>query len=290
MTNVDQFESVFRSAARDPFAHERVEIRSIMIVTDLSATGAETFAEEVRRFLHVLESEAAGDATAWRTVSGGEFRNVSDLLALVEEEEPDLVCIYRHLHDEAGWERPYTLGDHVEVLTQATTRPVLVLPHPGADRAAARVRTGTAVVMAITDHLAGDDRLVNVAARLVEPGGRLLLTHVEDEAALERILDAISKIPEIDTDVARREIRRQLLKEPQDFVSSCRLALEKAGLSLRVDEIVTVGRRLAAYTHVVEVHDVDLLVVNTKDEDQLAMHGVAHPLAVELRNVPLLML
>ncbi len=57
-----------------------------------------------------------------------------------------------------------------------------------------------------------------------------------------------------------------------------------------MDEIVTVGRRLAAYTHVVEVHDVDLLVVNTKDEDQLAMHGVAHPLAVELRNVPLLML
>ena len=28
----------------------------------------------------------------------------------------------------------------------------------------------------------------------------------------------------------------------------------------------------------------------TKDEDQMAMHGVAYPLAVELRETPLLML
>ena len=39
-----------------------------------------------------------------------------------------------------------------------------------------------------------------------------------------------------------------------------------------------------------EKHDVDLLVFNTKEEDQLAMHGVAYPLAVELRRLPLLML
>ncbi len=31
-------------------------------------------------------------------------------------------------------------------------------------------------------------------------------------------------------------------------------------------------------------------VLNTKDEDQLAMHGIAYALAVELRQIPLLML
>jgi hypothetical protein len=35
---------------------------------------------------------------------------------------------------------------------------------------------------------------------------------------------------------------------------------------------------------------VDLLVMNTKDEDHSAMHGLAYPLAVELRGTPLLML
>ena len=34
----------------------------------------------------------------------------------------------------------------------------------------------------------------------------------------------------------------------------------------------------------------DLLVMHAKEEDQMAMHGMAHPLAVELRSVPLLLL
>ena len=36
--------------------------------------------------------------------------------------------------------------------------------------------------------------------------------------------------------------------------------------------------------------EVDLLVLNTKDDDQLAMHGLAYPLAIELREIPLLLL
>ena len=37
-------------------------------------------------------------------------------------------------------------------------------------------------------------------------------------------------------------------------------------------------------------HEIDLLVFNTKDDDQLAMHGLAYPLAVEVRGIPILML
>ena len=37
-------------------------------------------------------------------------------------------------------------------------------------------------------------------------------------------------------------------------------------------------------------HEADLLVMHTKDEDQLAMHGLAYPLAIEVRTVPLLLL
>jgi hypothetical protein len=35
---------------------------------------------------------------------------------------------------------------------------------------------------------------------------------------------------------------------------------------------------------------VELLVINTKDDDQLAMHGLSHPLAIELSDLPLLLL
>ena len=49
-------------------------------------------------------------------------------------------------------------------------------------------------------------------------------------------------------------------------------------------------RHVLGYKELVEENEIDLLVMYTKDEEQLAMHGIAYPLAVELRSTPLLML
>ncbi len=144
--------------------------------------------------------------------------------------------------------------------------------------------------MAMTDHLTGDDRLVNVAAAMTAPGGTLYLTHVEDDATFERYLDVISKIDTIDTDEARETIGRRLLKEPHDYIGNCGRTLRQHELDLTVEEIAMFGNRLLKYKTLVDEHRVDLLVLNTRDEDQMAMHGMAYPLAVELRRVPLLML
>ena len=51
-----------------------------------------------------------------------------------------------------------------------------------------------------------------------------------------------------------------------------------------------VGRRLEDYRRQIEEDHVDLLVMHAKEDDQMAMHGMAHPLAVELRSVPILLL
>jgi hypothetical protein len=53
---------------------------------------------------------------------------------------------------------------------------------------------------------------------------------------------------------------------------------------------VRTGHRLQAFKDLIAEHELDLLVMNTKDEDQLAMHGLAYPLAIEIRSIPLLML
>ena len=50
------------------------------------------------------------------------------------------------------------------------------------------------------------------------------------------------------------------------------------------------GHHISDCQRLIERHHVDILVLNTKDEDQLAMHGLAYPLAIELRQLPLLML
>ena len=281
---LDQFESVFRAAARQVFQHQPVTIDRVMVVSDQDRPQADLLGRQVADYLGVL-----GDRIRWRVVHGEEFSTVPALLGLVEEERPDLICTYRHLHSES-WKWPYTLGEYVDVLTQATTPPVMVLPHPSARRASDHALRHTRTVMAITDHLTGDARLVNHAAHFTERGGTLFLTHVENQSTFERYIDIISKIPSIDTEVARQDILDRLLREPTDYIRSCRAALRSAGVGLTLEEIVVVGRRLREYEQLIEKHEVDLLVFNTKDEDQMAMHGLGYPLAVELRQIPLLML
>ncbi len=285
MSKVDQFESRFRAAVKEVYRYRPPELSKVLVITDLDREAATTFADGCRRFLDVLA------AARWHTVSGESFRNVAELLNLVVEHDPDLICTYRHLHSNA-WKWPHSLGEHVDVLTQVTSCPVMVVPHPARGGALEHAQQDTDRVMAITDHLTGDDRLVSFAARLTTPRGTLYLSHVEDEAVFERYMDVIAKIPQIDTETARETVKGQLLKEPLEYIESCAevLARDAGDLSLTVEPVVTMGHRLSEYERLIRAHEVDLLVMNTKDKDQLAMHGLAYPLAVDLRTIPLLML
>ena len=284
MTKVDQFESAFRAAAKTPFEYATVQVESVLVISDREETAASDFGDKVRSFLSVLDR---GENVRWRTAHGTDYDTVPELLDLVENERPGLICTYRHLHSDS-WRWPYTLGEYIDVITQATTTPVLVLPHP--ERPSGRAVTDTDAVMAMTDHLVGDDRLVNWAGRFTDAGGRLVLAHVEDDVAFERFIEVVSKIPSIDTDDARKRIGERLQHDAQDYVRSCAEGLSGAGLPFSVDEVVTVGHHLSEYRRIVEEHDVDLLVMNTKDDEQLAMHGLAYPLAIEVRSIPLLLL
>ncbi len=284
LIKVDQFESVFKSAAKLSFKRQQLSFEKIAVVTDLDAEEAKTLAARVRAFLHVL-----GDGPQWMVLDRSQSKTVEQLLGLVEQEKPELLVTYRNLHS-AAWRWPYSLGPRLDVLTQGTSCPVMVIPHPRDDASFDASMQHTEVVMAVTDHLVGDSRLVSYAARFTEESGDLFLTHIEDDVTFERYIEAISKIPSIDTENAREQIIKQLLKEPRDYIESCTRELKGEGLDLRVHSEVRTGHRLTEYKQLVEDQSVQLLVLNTKDEDQLAMHGLAFPLAVELRQIPLLMI
>lgn len=286
MTNIDEFESAFKSADKTLFAPEAVDIKSVLVVTDADQESSDVLVERLRRFLGIIE---LGSQVDWSTLTGDQYVSVSDLLAAVEERGADLICTYRNLRIPSR-EHPYSLGVYVDVLAQVATSPVLLAPRPSLLGERTDLMLDTQRVMAITDHLTGDHRLVSYAAKFTQAGGTLFLTHIEDEAIFERYLETIGKIPSIDTDAARRDLLEQLLKEPKDYVHSCREVLGRAGVDLHIEEIVILGHRLADYKRLVNEHEIDLLVINTKDENQLAMHGQAYPLAVELRHTPLLML
>ena len=286
MSTVDQFESVFRAAAKTNYVHEKHPLAKVLLVTDMEKAEATLYLQTVRKFLEGILPETQTD---WMLVSKDGFENVKDLLDKVEEHQPDLVISYRNLRSDA-WRWPYSLGEHLDVLTQVTTTPVLVLPHPDREDATGFLDRPLQTVMAVSGHLCGEGTLVGYSSAFTPSGGKLILSHVEDELTLDRYLDAIEKIPELDSEVARETILSRLLNDAKDFSESAREALRETDLDITVECHAKVGRRLEDYRKLIEDEHVDLLVMHAKEDDQMAMHGMAHPLAVELRTVPLLLL
>ncbi|MCO4769453.1 MAG: universal stress protein [Deltaproteobacteria bacterium] len=286
MSRIDQFESVFLSASKPQFAHAEVHLGRVLVLTDLDESEAAPYGARVRDFLSGLGQHGT---LAWEVVTGARCASIGDMLSLVESWAPDLVCAYRNLHSSA-WPWPHSLSDHIEVLTQVTDVPVLLLPRPAQEQGWVDATGAPFTVMALTDHLAGDQRLVHWAVEFAGAGGQLLLAHVEQERVFERYMDVISKLPRIPTDLAREDIARQLLKEPADWADGVTAALSNAKVPIEVRAVVQMGQRLPTFRSIVEEGKVDLLVMNTKDEGQLAMHGLSYQIAVEMRAIPVLML
>lgn len=286
--HIDEFESIFRAAEREPFGYAEIPLRTVAIVTDGDRTNAESIAETVQQF-----SPALRGVENWRLITGDQFSNVGELLERINAEQTDLIVTYRHLQEESLVPR-HSLGVYLDVMTQATTIPVLVLPgaapplirkeaKPLGDRLCNRV-------MIVTDQITGDNRLINYGVRMCADGGTVWMCHVEDDVVFHRYMQAISKIPQIETEEAHRVIERQLLKEAADFIQSCITVLNEEQPAVTYESVVTRGHHLREYRELIDSHDIDLLVANTKDEEQLAMHGMTYSLSVELTDIAMLLL
>ncbi|MEE2829087.1 MAG: hypothetical protein VX498_07860 [Myxococcota bacterium] len=287
MSRIDQFESQFQAASKQRYQHSQVGLERVLVFTDLKREFSDAWGRRVERFLQE-STGLQGREAEWRTVPGPECLTIGDVLAVVERWQPSLVCTYRNLHSGA-WRWPYSLSDHLEVLTQTIDVPVLLLPRPS-PQGSWDERDGPSSVMALADHLSGDHALVDWAVAMAQSGGTLTLSHVEDEAVFDRYIQVIRCIPEIDSDLAREKIRRQLLREPADYIESCVSELAARGIRLDLRSEVLIGRQIQTYTDLVARNDVELLVLHTKDEGQMAMHGLAYPLTVELRDIPMLLI
>jgi hypothetical protein len=286
MSTVDQFESVFKAAAKTTYLHETPSFGKVLLVTDMEESESTLYLNLVRQY---FEKILLPNETKWSVLSKNEFQTVKDLLGKVEEHHPDILITYRNLRSDS-WRWPYSLGEHLDVLTQVTTTPVLVLPHPDRDDASELLGKSPENVMAVSGHMCGEGTLVKYASAFTPKGGKLLLSHIEDKVTLDRYLDAIEKIPDIDSEVARETLLARLLNDAKDFSESAREGLRQAGLDISVECMAQLGSRLEDYRKLIEEGQVDLLVMHAKEDDQLAMHGMAHPLAVELRAVPILLL
>ncbi|HTK85245.1 MAG TPA: hypothetical protein VL625_09190 [Patescibacteria group bacterium] len=284
MKQIDQFESIFRSALKDVYKYRKLSVKSVLVVTDRKESKLEEYLEDLRCFLAVL-----GTDVKWTIFDDEKHFTAVHLLEKVAEVKPDLICTYRNLHS-AAWQYPYSLGEHLDVLMQKTAQPVMILPHPDDTSIYPHAMVNTNRVMTMTDHLAKDHRLIDYGILFTEPQGILFLSHIEDQRTFSRYMEVISRIPDIDTDHAAEEIRARLVKEPSDYIDSCIASAHENKLPIEVKKIVGFGHHISEYRKLIEEHEIDLLIMNSKDDDQLAMHGMTYPLAVELRQIALLFL
>ena len=283
MTQIDQFESIFRSASRSLFEYKSWDIQSVMTICDGDQQTTRQFEANVKSFLsNAVEIEPI----QWSSLAGSDFSTVDQLVKKIEHLAPDMICCHRNLHIPAS-DHPFSLGVYVDVLTQVAKAPVLLLPDPESEF---QWHNETHHVMAITDHLDGDNSIVTAALKLTATDGKLYLTHIEDERAFRRIINVVEKIPEIDSDIALKKIAERLLLDPQNFIDSCQKEIEKQEIPVSVEAIVKLGHSISDYGELVDQLHIDLLVMHTRDDEQLAMHGLAYPLTIEFRQTPLLLI
>lgn len=285
---LDQIESMFRSAWKQAYRYEPPKIQRILLITDKGPEKSAQILASVKTYLAVLTESDPQTELEWRLCNRETLPTVSELLADCEREAPDLIVTYRHLWNSEKDLR-HSLGVYLDMLTQAVETPILVLPHLE-DRNYREVLENTNEVMVVTDHLAEDPALVNYGVRLTSSGGKLFLAHVEHLHDFKRYMQVIGKIPELDTEVAEDKIANQLLKEPRDFIQACVAALQAASISIEVEPLVTFGHTVKTYRELLNRHQIDLLLLHSKDSEQLAMHGDAYSIAVEFTDIPLLLL
>jgi nucleotide-binding universal stress UspA family protein len=285
MHKLDEYESVFRASSKARFVYQKILLNKALLITDVDREESERLLEKVQKFLRDTHK---GDQVSWEILRRGDYQGMRNLLEKIEAVAPDLVITQRCLTEEEK-NPPFSLGQYLDVLTQVTTLPILVLPdQESAHFESALERLGEIVV--VTDHLTGDNRLINWGGRFVPREGKLILTHVEDEAIFDRYMSVIGKIPELATERARELILKQLLREPREFIEDVRRVYREQDVPIEVLAEIRHGHVTRDFEEILEAHEGDLLVLNTKDDEQMAMHGNAYAIAVEYRHVCLLLL
>ena len=274
---IDDFASVFRSAVKPTFAYTPLELHTAVVVTD--RVDAEPLLKEVQALLSHMDT---GEHVALVTLRAPEdWADVPSLLARIEAIRPQLLIAHRNLL--ADKDLDHSVGTIVDTLTQKLQQPVLLLPEDAPLREATRV-------MVVTDHLTGDDRLVNWAIHVTPDEGTLLLAHIEDVDVFNRYADVLGRMTGVPTESVVEGMKEKLLGLPLSYVRAVEADMRRHDVRETVVPLVELGQPLADYARLIQEHDVRLLVCNTKDPDQRAMQALSHALAVELRGLPLLLL
>ena len=278
MTQIDQFESVFRAAFQDSFQYQKIPLNRLTIVSDLPENEGQDYLNVIRSFLGNSHDQH------FQLLHFKPDDNLDGLDEKLNELRPDLVISYRNLGASKD-NTKLTIGENLDFLLHGTSYPILVMPAPQLGIPLINGR-----VLTIANDLSKDPLLINYAVAITQPEESNLLLHLEDQGIFDRYMEIISKVPSIDTEDARNKIQRQLMKEPLDYIGSCTQILREANVPIRIVGKTMMGNSLATVRSIITEESIRLLVMRTRHNEQIALHGLAYPILTEIREIPILML
>ena len=278
MLKLDHFASLFRAADKEQIVIPDISIRQILLVTDMNQEDSLQIWEKWKGLFDPSVDIRIFDAEI--------SLHLPSLIEAMKHVECDLVVTYRCLHSDA-WQYPYAIGSYVEVLTQIIPFPVLLMPHPHQNT---DTYTKPKNLLLFSSELTQESELVGFAnAFVASKDESLIMIQMDDKATYDRIFDIISKIPQIDTDDAQYYIQERRSLEMKDWVTRCIDFLEQKGNAPHMSYMDIYDPSMKKCASLIEEHQADLLIINTKDDEQLAIHGLAYPIMVQFRNIPLLL-
>ena len=263
--NLDVFESMFNRSVKHHYEFESVKLNSLMIIADSDHLNSlDDFGSKYceNRMKYEYDSEFK-----W-----------SDLLDSVIEARPDLLLMQRQLGIHSGME--FSLGPILVSLSQKLDIPVLVLPNEFKDLEIRNVLAGF-------DHQIDNSHLVNHSLILKKDMERLLLVHIEEESVFNYYMDAIAKIPGINTDYARTNIEETILNLAGDFFENVKDNLGQD--NIKVHEYCKLGDVVKEYKEIISQHSIDLMVFEAQDDSKLAMHSLGQSLAIQFPQLATLL-
>ena len=202
-----------------------------------------------------------------------------ELKSDIENGSPDLILVQRQL-GISNKDLTYSIGPVLESITQEINIPVLVLPH---DVEGLKIET----IGIGFDHQIDNSNLINKGLLMKKDMTNLELIHIEDETIFNYYLDAISKIPGINTEFAETNIKETILSLSGDFFRDVVSKLESDKVKTGIH--TQFGETIQCYDDIIKGHKIDLLVFEAEDESKMAMHSLGHSLTIQFPNVATLL-
>ncbi|MDE0757742.1 MAG: hypothetical protein OSB45_06235 [Pseudomonadales bacterium] len=255
---------------------------NVLVLSD-SGNSGRNFLKRIQNFISTGDLAQTPEFTELKLPVPG---SRSDFLNSIETQSADLMVTHHHLF-ETFTDPNLGLGTYLETLLQSSPIPLMIVPHyldPGLAPATEKLED----VLVISDHFSNSDELINWSAEFVSNSGALWLTHVESEVDFERYMQAIARIPELDTETARTTLCRELLHESMSYIQNCKQQLAKTNPALAVELLACMGQPLHTYRQWLCSDKHELLVIPALAEDRFAQRALTGQLASEYPHIALL--